>query len=200
MNRKEFNRCIFIFLLFSLILFCFPGCRMRAEQNSLTSQFDVIDALVMQNQMQSALKELKKAEKRAYDSWTYIGIYKRYMTLGETGAAEKVLKKALKKNSNNEELQAVYAAFLLRQNRLGDAGKVSEKLRGTKYASLYSEYMLRESAEKAGGRSGTSGEPAVLRQPVLLPVRQPGTEDRRTSAHRSRRPCTAHVFQGARNP
>lgn len=149
MSRKELKKIILTSIFFSLILFCFSACRMRAEQNSLTSQFDVIDALVMQNQMQSALKELKKAEKRAYDSWTYIGIYKRYMTLGETGAAEKVLKKALKKNSNNEELQAVYAAFLLRQNRLGEAGKVSEKLRGTKYASLYSEYMLRESAEKA---------------------------------------------------
>jgi Tfp pilus assembly protein PilF len=156
MSRKELKKIILISIFFSLILFCFSACRMRAEQNSLTSQFDVIDALVMQNQMQSALKELKKAEKRAYDSWTYIGIYKRYMTLGETGAAEKVLKKALKKNSNNEELQAVYAAFLLRQNRLGDAGKVSEKLRGTKYASLYSEYMLRESAEKAAA-AGENG-------------------------------------------
>ena len=156
MSRKELKKIILTSIFFSLILFCFSACRMRAEQNSLTSQFDVIDALVMQNQMQSALKELKKAEKRAYDSWTYIGIYKRYMTLGETGAAEKVLKKALKKNSNNEELQAVYAAFLLRQNRLGDAGKVSEKLRGTKYASLYSEYMLRESAEKAAA-AGENG-------------------------------------------
>ena len=156
MSRKELKKIILTSIFFSLILFCFSSCRMRAEQNSLTSQFDVIDALVMQNQMQSALKELKKAEKRAYDSWTYIGIYKRYMTLGETGAAEKVLKKALKKNSNNEELQAVYAAFLLRQNRLGDAGKVSEKLRGTKYASLYSEYMLRESAETAAA-AGENG-------------------------------------------
>ena len=156
MSRKELKKIILTSIFFSLILFCFSACRMRAEQNSLTSQFDVIDALVMQNQMQSALKELKKAEKRAYDSWTYIGIYKRYMTLGESGAAEKVLKKALKKNSNNEELQAVYAAFLLRQNRLGDAGKVSEKLRGTKYASLYSEYMLRESAEKAAA-AGENG-------------------------------------------
>lgn len=156
MSRKELKKIILTSIFFSLILFCFSACRMRAEQNSLTSQFDVIDALVMQNQMQSALKELKKAEKRAYDSWTYIGIYKRYMTLGESGAAEKVLKKALKKNSNNEELQAVYAAFLLRQNRLGEAGKVSEKLRGTKYASLYSEYMLRESAEKAAA-AGENG-------------------------------------------
>ena len=99
MSRKELKNCLLTFLIFSLILFCFSGCRLKAEQNSLTSQFDVIDALVMQNQMQSALKELRKAEKRAYDSWAYIGIYKRYMTLGEKAAAEKLLKMALKKNS-----------------------------------------------------------------------------------------------------
>ncbi|SFJ07675.1 hypothetical protein SAMN04487775_11416 [Treponema bryantii] len=149
MSRKELKKLILTFLLFSFILFCFSSCRMRAEQNSLTSQFDLIDALVMQNQMQSALKELRKAEKRAYDSWTYIGIYKRYMSLGESKLAEKVLKKALKKNGGNIELQAVYAAFLLREGRLGEAGKAAEKLRGTKYASLYSEYILRNSAEKA---------------------------------------------------
>lgn len=154
MKQREFKHsglkgCFFTFLLFSLILFCFTGCRMRAEQNSLTSQFDVIDALVMQNQMQSALKELRKAEKRAYDSWSYIGIYKRYMTLGETVSAEKVLKKALKKNSANLELQAVYTSFLLRKGRLGEAGKWAWKLRGSQYASLYSEYILRQSAEKA---------------------------------------------------
>ena len=97
MSRKELKSFLFTFLLFSLILFCVPACRMRAEQNSLTSQFDIIDALVMQNQMQSALKELRKAEKRAYDSWSYIGIYKRYMILGESASAEKLLKKALKK-------------------------------------------------------------------------------------------------------
>ena len=102
----------------------------------------------MQNQMQSALKELKKAEKRAYDSWTWIGIYKRYITLGEKTAAEKVLKKALKKNSSNLELQAVYSNFLLREGRLAEAGKLAEKLRGSKYASIYSEYILRDSLEK----------------------------------------------------
>ena len=149
MKLRELKSIFSTFLLFSLILFCFSGCRLKAEQNSLTSQFDVIDALVMQNQMQSALKELKKAEKRAYDSWTWIGIYKRYMTLGESNLAEKALKKALKKNSGNVELQAVYTLFLLRADRLGDAGKWAEKLRGTQYASLYSEYVLRQNAEKA---------------------------------------------------
>ena len=156
MNKKGLKSCFLTFLLFSLILFCSTACRLKAEQNSLTSQFDVIDALVMQNQMQSALKELKKAEKRAYDSWTYIGIYKRYMTLGEKAAAEKLLKKALKKNNSNQELLAVYASFLLRGNRLGDAEKITEKLRGTKYASLYSEFILRQSIEKAAA-SGQNG-------------------------------------------
>jgi len=149
MKLRELKSFFATFLLFSLILFCFSACRLRAEQNSLTSQFDVIDALVMQNQMQSALKELKKVEKRAYDSWSYIGIYKRYITLGESERAEKLIKKALKKNSSNVELQAIYTQFLLRANRLSEAGKWAAKLRGTKYASFYSEYILRDSAEKA---------------------------------------------------
>ena len=112
MKRKSL-KVIFSSLIFSsLILFCFSSCRMRAEQKSLTSQFDVIDALIMQNQMQPALKELKKTEKRAYDVWSFIGIYKRYVNLGESVRAEKILKKALKKNSNSEELLAVYSVFL----------------------------------------------------------------------------------------
>ncbi len=141
------------FLLVSLILFCFPSCRMRAEQNSLTSQFDIIDALIMQNQMQPALKELKKTEKRAYDVWSFIGIYKRYANLGEAEKAEKLLKKALKKNSNSEELLAIYSKFLIGADRLGEAGKYAEKLRGSKYASIYSEYILKDTAKKLAEKS-----------------------------------------------
>ena len=162
MKQKKLKSCIFTLVLFSLILFCFSSCRMRAEQNSLTSQFDVIDALVMQNQMQSALKELKKAEKRAYDSWSFIGIYKRYITIGDSVRAEKLLKKALKKNSGNEELLAVYAVFLMREGRLGDCLKVAEKLRGTKYASIYSECILRDSAEKAAAAIEAGGNSAAF--------------------------------------
>ena len=95
--------------------------------------------------MQSAIKELKKVEKRAYDSWSYIGIYKRFILIGEQNLAEKIIKKALKKNKQNQELLAVYTNFLLRQNRLEDAGKYAEKLRNGNYASLYSELVLRES-------------------------------------------------------
>ena len=49
----------------------------------------------------------------------------------------------------SEELLALYSVFLLRENRLDDAGKVAGKLRGSKYASIYSEYILRDSAAKS---------------------------------------------------
>ncbi len=141
LHKKYFS----IFIFISLVLFCLSSCSMKAEQNSLTNQLEVIDALISQNQMTSALKELKKTEKRAYDSWSYIGLYKRYMQLGEQNLAEKIIKKALKKNNQNLELLAVYSNFLLRQNRLEEAKKYAEKLKGSQYASLYSELILRES-------------------------------------------------------
>jgi len=118
---------------------------MRAEQNSLTSQFEMIDSLISQNQMETAIKELKKTEKKVFESWAYIGIYKRYSQIGEKQAAEKLLKKSLKKNPQNIELLAIYSNFLLRENRLEDAKKISVKLKGTKFASLYSEVILKES-------------------------------------------------------
>ncbi|MBP3741955.1 MAG: hypothetical protein J6J00_03115 [Treponema sp.] len=153
MNRKFSVR--FLFSLSLLFLLCLSSCSLKAEQKSLTSQFEVVDALISQNQLPSALKELKKIEKNAFDSWSYIGIYKRYARLGQTNSAEKILKKALKKNSDNEELLAVYSNFLLRHNRLEDASKYTEKLRGTKYASLNSEVFLRN-ALASNLASGTS--------------------------------------------
>ena len=145
---KKLKSFISISIFLGMILFCFSACSMRAEQNSLTSQLEIIDVLISQNQMQSAIKELKKVEKRAYDSWSYIGIYKRFILIGEQNLAEKIIKKALKKNKQNQELLAVYTIFLLRQNRLEDAGKYAEKLRNGNYASLYSELVLRESQKQ----------------------------------------------------
>ena len=145
---KKLKSFISISIFLGMILFCFSACSMRAEQNSLTSQLEIIDALISQNQMQSAIKELKKVEKRAYDSWSYIGIYKRFILIGEQNLAEKIIKKALKKNKQNQELLAVYTNFLLRQNRLEDAGKYAENLRNGNYASLYSELVLRESQKQ----------------------------------------------------
>lgn len=104
----------------------------------------MIDILIDDNQLKEALSELKKAEKSVYDSWSYIGLFKRYIKLGEEKNAEKVILKALKKNEKNNELLAVYSQFLLQKNRFDEAIKYSEKLRGTKYASLYSEAVLKQ--------------------------------------------------------
>ena len=120
---------------------------MRAEQKSLVDQFVAIDKLIEQNHMSDALEELKKAEKEAGDKWSYLGLYKRYARLGETESAERVLKKGIKDNSKSKELNAVYANFLINQNRLDEAEKYGKKLIDTEYASLYSEIILKKSLD-----------------------------------------------------
>ena len=104
----------------------------------------MVDIQIADNQFADAVKQLKKIEKQAYDVWSYIGIYKRYAQIGEDKLAEKLLKKALKKNSRNPELKAIYATLLLRQNRLDEAKKMAEDLHGTKYGSVYSEVVLKQ--------------------------------------------------------
>ena len=104
----------------------------------------MVDIQIAENQFSDAVKQLKKIEKQAYDVWSFIGIYKRYAQIGEDKLAEKLLKKALKKNSRSPELKAIYATFLLRQNRLDEAKKLAEDLHGTKYGSIYSEVVLKQ--------------------------------------------------------
>ena len=110
------------------------------------------DILIADNQFADAVKELKKIEKQVYDSWSYIGVYKRYIQIGEDVKAEKIIKKALKKNSHNPELIAVYSTFLMRHNRTEEAKKLSEQLRGTKYGSIYSEAVLKLAKKGEGNQ------------------------------------------------
>ena len=139
---KKACKLTFISLILFISMLALFSCKMRAEQESLTSRFEIIDSLIYQNLFKDALSELKKMEKSCYDSWSYLGVYKRYQQLGESTDAEKLLKKALKKNSKNPELVAVYSVFLLRENRLDEALKLSEQLAGTKYGSIFSEAVL----------------------------------------------------------
>lgn len=147
MQIKLFQRIKTSLVLVLMFTFCFAlcSCGMKAEQKSVTSQFDVIDALIAQNQFDDAISELKKIQKQIYDSWSYIGVYKRYMAMGEKKSAEKIIKKALKTNSHNVELIALYSFFLLRENRLDEAEVLAKELKGTKYGSIYSEAILKKS-------------------------------------------------------
>jgi len=115
---------------------------MSASRKSFTGKLVEIDALIEQGQDDDAVSELKKIEKKTYDSWSRIGIFRRYDQLGESELAERVLRDGLKRNPKNSELSAVYAHFLLRLGRYGEAVKASECLRGSRYGSIYSEAYM----------------------------------------------------------
>ena len=140
---KKIKGLLNLLFLF-LILFCLNACRMKAEQKSLTYRLEIIDSLIAQNQKKQAFKELKKVQKKAVDSWSYLGVYKRYLKLAENDAAEKLIKKAVKRHSNNPEILAVYSKYLINGGRFEEAEKLAEKLKNTKYGSVYSEVYLRK--------------------------------------------------------
>lgn len=142
--------------LISIFLLCFSSCKMKAEQKSLTSQFEMIDALINQSQMDLAVKSLKKLEKKTHDSWSNIAVFKRYLLLGEKERADLFLKKALKKNSENLELLAVYSNFLIKENRFDEAEIYAKKLCGTKYSSLYSELILKSAVNQKEKQNNNS--------------------------------------------
>ncbi|MCQ2585793.1 MAG: hypothetical protein MJ185_09385 [Treponema sp.] len=144
---KYFSQNFFFVVILSVCL-SMSACSTKASSVSLTSQFDLIDGFIKQNQHKDALKELKKVSKKCYDSWSYIGLYKRYNLLGDKILAEKTLSKALKKIPKNPELSAVYAKFLLAENRAGEAEKVSDCLQKTRYASIYAESVFKNHQEE----------------------------------------------------
>ena len=74
MNKVKLFFTIFPILVFSYFLFCFSSCSMKAEQKSLTNQFEIIDALIMQSQFKDAIKDLKKIEKHSFGNSSDSGL------------------------------------------------------------------------------------------------------------------------------
>ena len=153
-TKQTFLQVLIFLTGFALFLGMTASCRLKAEQKSLTSHFEMVDILIADNQFADAVKELKKIEKQVYDSWSYIGVYKRYIRIGEDARAQKIITKGLKKNSHNPELIAVYSTWLLRHEKLDDAKKLSEELRGTKYGSIYSEAVMKVARRDSTDNSG----------------------------------------------
>ena len=144
----------------------FVSCSKNAARLSFTSSLDQIDALIHQNQFKDAAKELERAERYAYGSWAELGIFRRYVQISMPDRAEKVLVAALKKNPENPELNAVYVHFLMRQNRLSDAILRGKPLQGTKFGSVYSEAVLRDTLDKSAGE----GKEVVFHSAEYFPV------------------------------
>ena len=151
-------------MLLYLSLMCaglFFSCSKSTDQ-SFISQLESIDAFIRQGQTSDAMATLKKAEKNAFSAFARLGVYRRYVTLGEMSLAERTLQSALKALPENAELTAVYAQFLLRANKFDAAVDVSRSLAGTRYGSLYSEAVLRKVSEATKNGSFYSGDLAAV--------------------------------------
>ena len=103
---KKANKLTLILLISFISVLALSSCKLKAEQESLTARFEIIDSLIHENLFKDALTELKRTEKVCYDSWSYLGVFKRFQQLDEKAEAEKTIKKALKKNGKNPELIA----------------------------------------------------------------------------------------------
>lgn len=147
--KKPCRKLIRIAMAVLFILPVFFSCSNSAQRDSFTNTLDQIDALINQNQFKDAARELGKAEKMAFSSWDEIGLFRRYVQIQMPEKAEKLVLKALKKNPENPELNAVYTNFLIRNKRIPEAMAAGKILQGTKFGSIYSEAVLRDTLEKS---------------------------------------------------
>lgn len=134
------------------------SCSSRSEGSSLVTRLELVDSMVASGSAQDAMKELKRLEKKAYSSYERLGIYRRYVHLGEAERAEKYMLKSLRKLQGNPELSAVYSNFLLHDNRLDEALEFSECLSSTEYSGIYAECVLRKALSEGMPEESFYGE------------------------------------------
>lgn len=103
-------------ILFSAI-FVLAGCSSHSEGAAISTELGFVDILIGQGKTKEAMELLQRTEKLASTPLESMGVYKRYVTLGESGRAEKALKKGLRKHKKDKQLLAVYGNFLLDQNK-----------------------------------------------------------------------------------
>ena len=136
------RKIAFVPLLLLLMGIFFVSCS-KEDDSSFMTTMESVDIFIKNGETADALRLLKKSEKKAFSSFARIGIYRRYMQLGEEKRAESVLVKGLKKLPENPELSAVYGLFLLRADRLSEAVEITKHLEGEKYGSIHSEAVMK---------------------------------------------------------
>jgi tetratricopeptide (TPR) repeat protein len=148
MKKPYFKTVTVLVTMAAFLLPLFFSCSSHSEGSSFVAQLDEIDMYINGSDTKEALSLLEKASKKASSAFARLGIYKRYMILGETELAEKTLVKGLKKIPNNNELAAVYTQFLLRAGRIDEALERSRSLADSDYSSLYAEAVFRAAQQR----------------------------------------------------
>ncbi|MBQ9239160.1 MAG: hypothetical protein IJ191_07605 [Treponema sp.] len=135
------------------------ACGTRSLGNGRTAfavSLDEVDALITAGRYGDASLRLKQLERRMVTGWDYIGVYRRYMQLGENAPAGRVIEKAFEKNPNNAEIRAVSVHHLMRLGNYDVAMHRAEALQGTRYGSLHAEATLQQIEHSARDGSAVS--------------------------------------------
>ncbi|MBQ0002833.1 MAG: tetratricopeptide repeat protein [Treponema sp.] len=151
-SQKNYGLLKRLSLIIFAVIFCgcFFSCSSKVTVNSITKTFDEIDRYILLEQTEDAVRLLKKTDKKSLAPNIRLGIYKRYVQLGETKLAANLLKSCLSKNPKDLSVTAVYTSVLLKNGKINEAFELSKKLSGTEYASLYAEALLKK--ELSGGK------------------------------------------------
>ncbi|MGN0739915.1 MAG: tetratricopeptide repeat protein [Treponema sp.] len=132
-----------IVIILAVTACSFFSCSTKIKSTSIIGILDEADRYISQGQTDSALKLLSKTDRPGLSPDIRLGIYKRYLKLGENSLAEKLLKSCFKKNPDDKRVIAVYSSRLLKQNKIKEALSVSKKLSGSEYSSIYAQAVLR---------------------------------------------------------
>ncbi|MGP1587101.1 MAG: tetratricopeptide repeat protein [Treponemataceae bacterium] len=127
--------CIFVLFVFSV----FSCGGVNIQESYFTEQLEIVDNLIFQSQFERASKNLAKIEKKAISPFHCIGIAKRYIKMNKVDCACDFLQKAVKKNSDNEALIAVYVWTLIKTDDIDTAFEYSKRLVTSGYSGLFAQ-------------------------------------------------------------
>lgn len=142
------------------------SCSKKAEHRSLSNRLEDVDSLIAQHDYDSACRELEAIEENAYSHWDFLSIFRRYKIMGESRRCENTLRNGLGKNPDNLELTCVLTNFYLKEGNIDAALDRGKILQGTKYGSVYSEAVFKETLQK--NKSGDLDK--VFKNQDLYPV------------------------------
>ena len=140
--KKLTKKIFYAFFCVICLLSVFSSCSKSSKKKSFISSLNSIDALIQQGFYSDAVNEISKLEKTAFNSWTQLGIVKRYLKLSETDRAQKFLLECLKKNPENLEIRSVLTNLYLEKKDFDNAVFYGKELKGSKFGSLYSEAVF----------------------------------------------------------